>query len=333
MLYKVTLIRGDGIGPEICESVLVVLAALRVKITWDEQLGGQKALKTFNDPLPATTIRSIQRNRVALKGPLATEIAKGFPSVNVMLRKRLKLYANVRPVLTMGPFHQGYDDIDMVVVRENTEGLYAGIEHEIADGVVESIKVTTRKASEAIARYAFEYAERQQRKKITAIHKANIMKKSDGLFLDCARRVAKRYPKIEYNEMLVDNACMQLVTRPHQFDVLLLENLYGDIVSDLTAGLIGGLGLAPGSNLGQKVAIFEAVHGSAPDIAGKGEANPTALLLAAGLMLDHLGERRAAKRLRVGIKKVLGQRKNWTRDLGGRATTKQFTQALVRALS
>ncbi len=332
MTYQISLIRGDGIGPEICDAALAVLEALKVSIEWDEQIAGALALREVGTPLPEATLRSVRRCRVALKGPLTTEIGKGFPSVNVMLRKRLKLFANVRPVRSLGAFHKNYENIDIVVVRENTEGLYAGIEHVIAPGVVESIKVTTRKASEDIARFAFEYAKREKRKKITAIHKANIMKRSDGLFLECSRRIAKRHPKIQYNEMLVDNSCMQLVTNPHQFDMLLLENLYGDIVSDLTAGLVGGLGLTPGSNIGKRAAIFEAIHGSAPDIAGQGIANPTAIILTAALMLDHLREGRAANRIRRGVRKVLAQKKYRTPDLGGKATTKSYTDALIRTL-
>jgi len=332
MAYQVTLIRGDGIGPEICEATLAVLAASGVKIQWDEQIGGLEALKLQGSSLPKATLRSIRKNRVALKGPMTTPVGTGFPSVNVRLRKILKLYANVRPVKSLGRLPSLYKDIDLVIMRENTESLYAGIEHEIAPGVVESIKVITRKASMNIARYAFEYAKRHKRKKVTAIHKANIMKLSDGLFLDCARRVARKYPNIEFDDKIVDNACMQLVLKPQQFDILLLENLYGDIVSDLAAGLVGGLGVTPGANIGKREAIFEAVHGSAPDIAGQGIANPTAMILSSALMLDHLGKKKAATKIRAAVTQVLRHKRNWTRDLGGKATTKQFTKAVIKNL-
>ncbi len=331
-MHRITLIRGDGIGPEICDATLAVLESCRVKIDWDEQLAGQGAVKALGAPLPDQTVRSIKRNHVALKGPLTTQVGKGFASVNVMLRKQLKLYANVRPVRSMGQLSAHYRDIDMVIMRENTEDLYSGIEHEIAPGVVESIKVITRKASERIARYAFEYAKRHKRKKVTAIHKANIMKLSDGLFLDCARRVAKKYPRIEFDDKIVDNACMQLVTRPQQFDILLLENLYGDIVSDLAAGLVGGLGVTPGSNIGAKGAVFEAVHGSAPDITGQGIANPTAMILSSALMLDYLGETKAAARIRKAVSQTLASKRNWTPDLGGKSNTKKITSAIIKAL-
>lgn len=332
MAHRITLIKGDGIGPEICDVALAAIAATGVNIDWDEQLAGAEALRWHESPLPDATVRSIQKNRLALKGPLTTAVAEGFVSINVTLRKKFKLYANVRPIRSLGRLNPHYKDIDMVVMRENTEDLYAGIEHEVAPGVVESIKVITKKASELIARYAFEYAVKHKRRKVTAIHKANIMKLSDGLFLECARRIAKRYPKVEYDEKIVDNACMQLVTRPQQFDILLLENLYGDIVSDLAAGLVGGLGVTPGSNIGEKAAIFEAVHGSAPDIAGQGIANPTALLLSCALMLDHLKEKRAAQKIRNAVQKVLAQRRYWTPDLGGKATTKQLGNAIIKEI-
>lgn len=332
MAHHITLIRGDGIGPEICDVAVEVLKACQVPIVWDEQVAGRNGVRVAGTPLPPNTIRSIAKNRVALKGPITTEVGKGFSSINVLLRKKFKLYANVRPVKSIGRLSPHYKDIDMVVMRENTEDVYSGIEHEVAPGVVESIKVITKKASEAIAHYAFTYAKRHKRRKVTAIHKANIMKLSDGLFLDCARRVSRKYPRIEYTEMIVDNACMQLVTRPQQFDILLLENLYGDIVSDLAAGLVGGLGVTPGSNIGKKVAIFEAVHGSAPDIAGQGVANPTAILLSAALMLDHLHESKAADKIRRAVQGVLANRRHWTQDLGGKATTKEFTRAVLRAI-
>ncbi len=330
MSYKVTLLSGDGVGPEITRATQEVIDASGVKIQWEERLAGQKAIEKENDTLPDSTLRSIKKNKVALKGPLATPIAKGFSSVNVLLRKKLNLYANVRPAKTLEGIKSRYKNIDLIILRENTEDLYSGIEHVVAPGVVESIKVITRKASQRIAEFAFRHALKNNRKKITAIHKANIMKLSDGLFLDCARRVSKKYPKIEYTEMIVDNACMQLVLNPQQFDILLLENLYGDIVSDLAAGLVGGLGVVPAANVGEKVSIFEAVHGTAPDIAGKNKANPTALILSGALMLDHLGEKKAAERIRSAIKTVLKKRSTLTSDLGGNSSTTEFTHALMK---
>ncbi len=332
MTYKISLIEGDGIGPEITAAMREVVAATGVKIVWEEVLAGQKAIEKENDTLPDRTLRSIKKNKIALKGPLATPIAKGFASVNVLLRKKLNLYANVRPAKTLEGVQSQFKNVDLVILRENTEDLYSGIEHIVAPGVVESIKVITKKASLRIAQFGFEYAQKNKRKKITAIHKANIMKLSDGLFLDCARAVAKKFPKIEYQEMIVDNACMQLVLRPHQFDMLLLENLYGDIVSDLAAGLVGGLGVVPAANIGEKAAIFEAVHGTAPDIAGKNKANPTALILSAALMLEYLGEQVAADQIRQAIRQVLKNGKTLTSDLGGNATTTEFTQAILKEI-
>ncbi len=329
MTHHVTLIPGDGIGPEITQATREVIAATGSKITWEEALAGKRAVEQSGAPLPAETLRSIRKNKVALKGPLETQIGKGFQSVNGLLRKQLKLYANVRPARSMEGIRSQFKNVDLVILRENTESLYSGIEHLVAPGVVESIKVITRKASHRIAEFAFEYASQNGRKKITSIHKANIMKLSDGLFLDCARKVAKKFPRIEYNEMIVDNACMQLVLRPHQFDILLLENLYGDIVSDLAAGLVGGLGVVPAANIGEKGAVFEAVHGTAPDIAGKGKANPIALILSAAMMLDYLGERGAADRIRQAVKAVLKAGTVLTADLGGTATTSQLTQEII----
>jgi isocitrate dehydrogenase (NAD+) len=327
--YSVTLIEGDGIGPEICAEMKKVVAATGVKIQFFPAYAGQTGIEKFNDTLPDQTLKLIKKTRVAIKGPLMTPIAKGFGSINVLLRKKLELYANVRPVLSF-PAVSPYKDVDLVIMRENTEDLYSGIEHEIAPGVVESIKVITRVASTRIAKYAFEYSKRKKRKKVTAIHKANIMKLSDGLFLDCARQVSKSYPGIEYAEMIVDNACMQLVTRPSQFDVLLLENLYGDIVSDLCAGLVGGLGLVPGGNIGKKYAIFESVHGSAPDIAGKGIANPIAIILTLAMMLDYLGEPKASAAVQAAVRNVLKAKKVQTPDLGGKNTTAQMGDALAK---
>jgi isocitrate dehydrogenase (NAD+) len=304
-----------------------------VNIGWDRQLAGAAAVEAGHDPVPEELIHSIRRSRVALKGPLTTRVGRvGFRSVNVALRKRFDLYANLRPIRNLRGVKSVFKGVDLVVVRENTEDVYAGIEHQVAPGVVETVKVITAKASRRIAEFAFEYAQRQGRRKVTAIHKANIMKLSDGLFLSCAGRVAKRYPQVEYQEMIVDNACMQLVLHPGQFDVLLLENLYGDIVSDLCAGLVGGLGVVPGANLGSRYAIFEAVHGTAPDIAGKNLANPIALIMSAVLMLRHLGEDAAAARVEAAVERVVGEGRHRTPDLGGRSSTTAVTGAIVRAL-
>jgi isocitrate dehydrogenase (NAD+) len=306
--HGVTLIPGDGIGPEVTDAAVQVVAATGVEILWDRQPAGAAAVEAGGDPIPDALLRSIRRHRVAFKGPLATRVGRtGFRSVNVALRKTFDLYANVRPIRNLPGVRSAFRNVDLVVVRENTEDLYAGIEHTIAPGVVESVKVITAKASRRIARFAFDYAAREKRHKVTAIHKANIMKLSDGLFLACAARAAKRYPRIAYEEMIVDNACMQLVLRPERFDVLLLENLYGDIVSDLCAGFVGGLGVVPGANLGARYAIFEAVHGTAPDIASKNIANPVAAILSTVLMLRHLGETAAAARIQRAVETVVGR--------------------------
>ena len=332
--YRVTLIPGDGIGPEVVEAATAVVAAAGVGIAWDRQMAGAAAVETGGNPIPDELIHSIRRNRVALKGPLATRVGRtGFRSVNVALRKTFDLYANLRPIRNLPGIESAFQGVNLVVVRENTEDLYSGIEHQIAPGVVESVKVITAKASRRIAKFAFEYAVGHKRRKVTAIHKANIMKLSDGLFLSCAQQIARLYPKIEYQEMIVDNACMQLVLRPGQFDVLLLENLYGDIVSDLCAGLVGGLGVVPGANLGSRYAIFEAVHGTAPDIAGKNLANPTAAILSTVLMLRHLGENAAATRIQTAVEEVMERGASLTRDLGGRSSTTQFTEAIIAKLS
>ena len=332
--YRVTLIPGDGIGPEVVEAATAVVAAAGVGIAWDRQMAGAAAVETGGNPIPDELIHSIRRNRVALKGPLATRVGRtGFRSVNVALRKTFDLYANLRPIRNLPGIESAFQGVNLVVVRENTEDLYSGIEHQIAPGVGESVKVITAKASRRIAKFAFEYAVRHKRRKVTAIHKANIMKLSDGLFLSCAQQIARLYPKIEYQEMIVDNACMQLVLRPRQFDVLLLENLYGDIVSDLCAGLVGGLGVVPGANLGSRYAIFEAVHGTAPDIAGKNLANPTAAILSTVLMLRHLGENAAATRIQTAVEEVMEEGTCLTRDLGGRSSTTQFTEAIIAKLS
>ena len=332
MKHKITLIPGDGIGTEITSAVVRIIEAAGVEIEWDSFVAGAEALSRFGDPLPQPVLDSIRQNRVALKGPLTTPVGSGFASVNVRLRKTLDLYANLRPVRTLPGIKTPFGELDLVVVRENTEDLYSGIEHVVVPGVVESIKIITEKASTRIAKFAFEYARQEGRKKITAIHKANIMKLSDGLFLDCFRKVAADYPDIEADDKIVDNACMQLVMRPQQFDVLLLENLYGDIVSDLAAGLVGGLGIVPGANIGELGAVFEAVHGSAPDIAGMGVANPTAMLQSAVLMLRYLNEREAAELIEKALIYTLATKNVRTRDLGGSAGTIEFTEAVVASM-
>jgi isocitrate dehydrogenase (NAD+) len=332
MAHTITLIPGDGIGPEVSSAVVRIIEATGVDIKWETHYAGAQALEKFGSTLPEELLESIKRNKVALKGPITTPVGKGFTSVNVGLRKTLDLYANVRPVRALPNVPARYPELDLVVVRENTEDLYSGIEHVVVPGVVESIKIITEKASTRIARYAFEFARREGRRKVTAVHKANIMKLSDGLFLDCFRNVAADYPEIEADDKIVDNACMQLVMRPEQFDIMLLENLYGDIVSDLCAGLIGGLGLVPGANIGELGAVFEAVHGSAPDIAGQGIANPTALLQSGILMLRHLGERDAAERVEKAMLKVYTDGRVRTRDVGGTSHTDEFAQAVIQAM-
>jgi len=330
--HKLTLIPGDGIGPEVTGAAISVMRAAGVQFEWDSFVVGAEALSRFGDPLPQDLIESIRRNKIALKGPVITPVGTGFVSANVRLRKALDLYANLRPIKSLKGVKSRYEDVDLIVVRENTEDLYSGLEHEVVPGVVESLKIITDRASRRIAHFAFEYARREGRKKVTAIHKANIMKMSDGLFLNCFREVSKDYPEIEANDLIVDNACMQMVIDPNQFDVLLLENLYGDIMSDLGAGLVGGLGVVPGANIGEEVAVFEAVHGSAPNIAGRGIANPTALIQTAVLMLKHIGEREAADRIQRALEKILAEGQFLTRDLGGNAMTLEFTEAIIHAL-
>lgn len=330
MTHTITLIPGDGIGPEITAAVKRVLAAAGVGITWDEIPPRQEFEKKGLDFLKSGVIESIQQNRVALKGPMMTEVAGGTRSINVGLRQALDLYVNLRPVRNLENVQSRFLDVDLVIIRENTEDLYAGLEHTVVPGVVESLKIITEKASTRIARYAFEYARKFGRKKIHAIHKANIMKLSDGLFLTSIRKVAPEYPEIEYKELIIDNACMQMVLDPHQFDVLLLTNLYGDIMSDLAAGLVGGLGVVPSGNIGHETSVFEAVHGTAPDIAGRGVANPTALLLSAIMMLRHLGELLAAQKIEDALHHVYRERKTLTRDVGGQASTTEFAEALIR---
>ncbi len=332
MTHTITLIPGDGIGPEVTDAVLAILQASGVSIDWERHLAGVQAFEQTGQTLPVDLIDSIRRNRVALKGPVTTPIAQGFTSVNVGMRKALDLYANLRPVWNLPGVPTRFSGVDLVIVRENTEDLYAGLEHEVVPGVVESLKIITDRASTRIAQFAFAYARRHGRTRVTAIHKANIMKQSDGLFLECARRIARGYADITYDERIVDAACMHLVMRPEQFDVLLLPNLYGDIVSDLCAGLVGGLGVVGAANLGAEMAVFEAVHGSAPDIAGKQLANPTALLLSAVLMLRHIEEERAADRIMRALGAVLGAGAVRTRDLGGTASTSAFADAVCRAI-
>jgi isocitrate dehydrogenase (NAD+) len=332
MNHTITLIPGDGIGPEVSAAVVRIIEASGVSISWETHYAGAQALEKFGNTLPEELLESIRRNKVALKGPITTPVGKGFTSVNVGLRKALDLYANLRPVRALPNVPSRYPELDLVVVRENTEDLYSGIEHVVVPGVVESIKIITEKASTRVSRFAFEYAQREGRKKVTAVHKANIMKLSDGLFLDCFRKVAEGFPEIEADDKIVDNACMQLVMRPEQFDIMLLENLYGDIVSDLCAGLIGGLGLVPGANIGELGAVFEAVHGSAPDIAGQGIANPTALLQSGILMLRHLGEREAAQRVEASMLKVFEEGKVRTRDIGGESNTTEFADAIIAGM-
>lgn len=335
MAYPVTLIPGDGIGPEVAAAARRAVDATGVAIDWHVVELSPAVMEKTGTELPEYVLESIRKTKVALKGPVTTPVAGGFRSVNVSLRKKLDLFANVRPVRRLPGVKTRFSDvpIDMVIFRENTEDLYSGLEHEVVKDVAQSLKIITRYASIRIANYAFEYAKQNKRRKVTAVHKANIMKLSDGLFLRCCREVAAKHPEVEYQELIVDNASMQLVMRPETFDVLLLPNLYGDIVSDLAAGLVGGLGIVPGANMGEDCAVFEAVHGSAPDIAGRGLANPTALMTSAVMMLRHLREPAAAERLQLAIEKVYAEGKFLTGDVGGTATTEQFTDAVVAALA
>jgi isocitrate dehydrogenase (NAD+) len=330
MSRTITLIPGDGIGPEVTEAVVRIFKTAKVDIDWERHDAGVTAFQRYNESLPGALLESIRRNKVALKGPITTPIAEGFTSVNVGLRKALDLYANLRPVRNLPGVKTRFANVDLIIVRENTEDLYAGLEHQIVPGVVESLKIITEKASTRIAAFAFDYARQNGRKRVTAVHKANIMKLSDGLFLESTRAVARENGGVGYDERIVDAACMQLVMRPETFDVLLLPNLYGDIVSDLCAGLVGGLGVVPGANIGVDAAVFEAVHGSAPDIANKDLANPTALLLSGLMMLDYIGERQRAARIRAALDRVLEAKVVRTHDLGGTATTTEFTEAVCR---
>ena len=331
-MKTITLIPGDGIGPEISDAVTKIIEAAGVKINWDIQSAGADVAEKEGTPLPDRVIDSIKKNKIALKAPVTTPIGKGFRSVNVALRKSLDLYACLRPAKNIPGIKTRFDNVDLIVVRENTEDLYAGIERQIDENKAESIKIITREASERIADYAFDYAVKNNRKKVTAVSKANICKLSDGLFLEAARAVAKKYPQIEYNEILVDNLCMQLVINPSKFDVLVLPNLYGDIVSDLTSGLIGGLGVAQGANIGKDCAVFEPVHGSAPDIKGQNKANPTALLLSACMMLDYIGEKDSSLKIKKALYKVLEEGKTLTLDLGGSASTTEFRDEIIKNL-
>jgi len=331
--HVITLIAGDGIGPEVTGAVVTVLEAAGLQADWDAHLAGVLALERQGETLPKALLDSIRRTKVALKGPVTTPVGGGFTSVNVGLRKALDLFANLRPVWNLPGVPSRYSGVDLVIVRENTEDLYSGLEHEVVPGVVESLKIITADASTRIARFAFEHARRHGRRRVTAVHKANIMKLGDGLFLRSVRGVAEQFPEITFDDRIVDAACMQLVVNPGQFDVLVLPNLYGDIVSDLCAGLVGGLGVVPGANLGSEIGVFEAVHGSAPDIAGKGVANPTALLLSALLMLRHLGEGAIADRIAAALGRVLADDQVRTRDLGGTASTAEFTHAICRRLA
>jgi isocitrate dehydrogenase (NAD+) len=332
MTHTITLIPGDGIGPEVTDAVVRILGATGVSIVWEQHDAGVTAVERTGQTLPIDLIDSVRRNKVALKGPVTTPIGEGFTSVNVALRKALDLYANLRPVWNLPGIDSRFQNVDLVIVRENTEDLYAGLEHQVVPGVVESLKIITDRASTRVAQFAFAYARTHGRKRVTAIHKANIMKLSDGLFLECTRRVAREYADIRYDERIVDAACMHLVVDPTQFDVLLLPNLYGDIVSDLCAGLVGGLGVVGAANIGADASVFEAVHGSAPDIAGKQLANPTALLLSAVLMLRHIDEGEAADRVMHALGSVLSARAVRTRDLGGAASTLEFADAVCRAV-
>ena len=335
MAHTICLIPGDGIGPEVTEATRRVIDAACPGIEWKPLAAGAAAAEEHGAVLPETTLAAIERHRLALKGPVTTPVGHGFASVNVQLRQRFELYAAVRPVRSLPGIRTRYEDVDVVVVRENTEGLYSGLEHEVVPGVVESLKIATRNGCERIARFAFEYARERERRKVTVFHKANIMKLSDGLFLECARKLHEEIaPAIEFEELIIDNGCMQLVRDPSHFDVLLLENLYGDVVSDLCAGLVGGLGVVPGSNIGDDCAVFEAVHGSAPDIAGQGLANPLALIMSGVMLLNHIGEHAAASRIKAAYDAVLeaGDPDTLTRDVGGRGTTRGFAQALIARL-
>jgi isocitrate dehydrogenase (NAD+) len=332
MTHKITLIPGDGIGPEVTSAAVRILEATGVRFEWETFQAGAEAYEKYHEYIPKELTASLERTHVGLKGPVTTPVGGGFSSINVALRKQFELYANFRPIQNLPHIPTRYPDVDLIIVRENTESLYSGIEHEVVPGVIESLKIITEKASTRIARFAFEYARKHSRKKIHAIHKANIMKLSDGLFLRCCRNIAKGFPEITYGEHIVDNTCMQLVMNPYQYDMLVMENLYGDIISDLCAAFVGGLGFVPGANIGDQCAVFEAVHGSAPDIAGKNIANPTAVIRSAQLMLLHLGEERAANQISRALESVYRHREKLTRDIGGKAGTSEFADSVIEAM-
>nr|WP_164850211.1 isocitrate/isopropylmalate dehydrogenase family protein [Clostridium prolinivorans] len=332
MMHKITFIPGDGIGPEVMGAAKKVIEASGVSIDFEEVAAGEKLIEKYGTPLPDSVLDSIAKNKIAWKGPITTPVGKGFRSVNVTLRQKFNLYANLRPIKTYEGVPSRYENIDLLIVRENTEDLYAGIEHMIGEDAAESIKIITKKASEKIVKFAFDTALEQGRKKVTAVHKANIMKCTDGLFLNVSREVAKNYPQIQFEDMIVDAMSMKLVMNPEKYDVLVMPNLYGDILSDMAAGLVGGLGLAPGANIGDGAAIFEAIHGSAPDIAGKNIANPTAAILSGVLMLRFIGEQEAADKIENAVAKVLKEGKKTTSDLGGNSTTTEFAEAVIDAI-
>ncbi|MTI67911.1 MAG: isocitrate/isopropylmalate dehydrogenase family protein [Firmicutes bacterium] len=332
MSKKITLIPGDGIGPEVTEATKRIIDATNVQIEWDIVEAGTIALEKYDTPLPDEVIESIKKNKVALKGPITTPVGVGFRSVNVYLRQVLNLYANVRPIKSYKGVKSLFEDIDFIIVRENTEGLYAGIEHNVSDVAAESIKIITKKASERIAKFAFELAGREGKKKVTAVHKANILKLSDGLFLKCAKDVAKNYEDIEFEDVIVDAMSMKLVQNPKDYDVIVAPNLYGDILSDMSAGLIGGLGIAPGANIGDDIAVFESVHGSAPDIAGKNIANPTSTILSGIMMLKSIDEYEAANKIEKAMSEIFLQKDKLTKDLGGKLGTKEFTDEIIKIL-
>ncbi|ABS42164.1 isocitrate/isopropylmalate dehydrogenase family protein [Clostridium botulinum] len=332
MKHNITLIPGDGIGPEVTEAARKVIDAVGVDINWHVVEAGEKVLDQYGTPLPDYVLDSIKETKVALKGPVTTPVGKGFRSVNVTLRKSLNLYANIRPVKSYKGIKSRYENVDLIIVRENTEDLYAGIEHMIGDDIAESIKVITKKASDRIVDYAFDMARKENRNKVTAVHKANIMKLSDGLFLNCAKEVASKNKDIDFEDVIVDAMAMKLVLNPEKYDVLVMPNLYGDILSDMAAGLVGGLGLLPGANIGYEGAVFEAAHGAAPDIAGKNKANPTACILSGAMMLNYIGENEKAKKIENAIEKVFVEGKCLTEDLGGSSTTEEFTKAIIENL-
>jgi isocitrate dehydrogenase (NAD+) len=332
MINTVTLLPGDGIGPEIMAATVRVLEAAGAKLKWETVTLGTETVAKTGQLLPAEVLDLIRRNRVALKGPMTTPIGTGHASLNVALRKTFTLYANLRPCKSIAGIKSRYENVDLIIVRENTEGEYSGLEHEVVPGVVESLKIITRVASERVARFAFNYAATHGRKRVTAVHKANIMKKSDGLFLECTREVAKKYPKIKYDELIVDNACLQLTLEPSRYDVLVMPNLYGDIISDLCAAFVGGLGVMPSGNIGDECAVFEAVHGTAPDIVGQGKANPTALIRSSVMMLRHIGQLGAADRIERAVHRVIGEGKHTTADLGGKASTGEYVDAIIAQL-